>query len=419
MKHFKNTQTGSALVLVIILTAVLFSVVSAYQNIILSEKRQILSTQNNLKAMSIAEAGLEDAFWQFLHNDAKFTGNGWEIPEGSSDANKSGSFTDHAGNDIGYYVVDVKDVNSDHPIITSLGYATGAGTSNSVTIKAGVKQTQAFNYALLAEGTITANAGCGFNSYNSQKNPADRDINGHIKANSSSSQAVVLGGPCQMNGDISTGPGGTATLTQFTGVEHHPERSVYDGDQGSIETILPITVPHELTSITNPDDLTVEEMDSYELNSGNYHYKSITVKDQGTLMIKGDVNIYADKDVELENSGKIELDDDSILKLYVKGDFSMMGSGSLENLTNDASKFMILGAPGGDLDDKRIIIKSGQGAVVVVNAPLHTVELWSTIITGAVICRHAEIYTGGVLYDEDLQNLEGLGGYEMTWWRRM
>jgi Tfp pilus assembly protein PilX len=432
---FKNQSSGSALVVVIILTAVLFSVVTAYLNVMMSEKRQILSSQNNLKAMSIAEAGLEHAFWEFLHNAAQFKpSDGWVVhPTINDTVSKSvNDFTNNLSAAIGSYTVQVQDFSSESPLITSTGSVTSAGAGTSAMIKAGVKKNEVFNHAILAEGQIGFKQDAYVDSYDSTKGTYNAPLTGgstnkndagHVQTNSRKSgtgddSAINLNSTgVKVGGNAMTGPEGKVDFelrVQVAGDIEHESDVIID----------PVTVPIIFDGVGVNPSLDIGGSEVTTLPPGNYAYQGINIEgsEDGSVIklarleINGDVNIYVTGDMIIKKFGQLNLASGASLNIYIDGKFDFKQDGEVNNQSLQPNLLRI-----NLTSAQEVSIKQDAVVYGIVNAPNGSLNLkQGAVLHGAAIVDTALLQQNGAIhYDESLGTAGGTNAYEMTWWRRM
>jgi hypothetical protein len=103
-----------------------------------------------------------------------------------------------------------------------------------------------------------------------------------------------------------------------------------------VNVLPPITVPQWLQSL--PSSGTIQN-DSTITNSARYD--SIDLKNNKTLLIDGDVNLYVTGEIILGNSAEVQIDNDASLILYLGGNFESKNSSAINNLTQEAKKLQI------------------------------------------------------------------------------
>ena len=200
-------EKGFALVTVLTLSFLLFGLAMSYMDILLSERRLVQASFNSLSTQGLAEAGIEQAMWEYNYDSALFTG--WST-SGTTKSKVVTGFANTGGTTLGNYTVSVN--TSTKTISSTSTYTNAYGTGLSATLKATVASNPMFSGAILSNGTIALKKAATVDSYNSstgQYGGANIASNGDVVTNSAdTTAAVTFTTPSTINGDVATGTGG-------------------------------------------------------------------------------------------------------------------------------------------------------------------------------------------------------------------
>lgn len=215
-----------------------------------------------------------------------------------------------------------------------------------------------------------------------------------IGTNSIESGAITVGNSATINGDVIVGPGGDMDVAISNSGTITGDTSV-SAENHELETI---TVPTWLDALPSggaiQDDITV---------TTSAKYSSIDLPNGKTLQIDGDVTLYITGGLTLDNSAKIEVQEDASLILYLGGNLEGKNSSNINNLTQDAKKLQIYG-----LDScESIIFKNSSSLYGVVYAPNADVIMHNSADAyGAIISKSLDLRNSGVLhYDASLRDV--------------
>ncbi len=410
----QKNRRGFALITMVVMTWSLFSISASYLTLSVQERQDMLASENALKAQALAEAGLEDAMWQYRHNNGAFSAaQGWGVS--GSDATKvASSFTDNSGNVIGSYSVTVTNY-SGNALVTSTGTASAAGTGTQARVKARVPGQPIFGNGLLADGQIFMKNDAYTDSYDSSLGAYNAPLgasnnvfqNGSVVTNSTSSEAVLMENDVMINGDATTGPGGVVTEpTQVTGTISHTAN----------QTLDPVTVPGSLSDLSSGGALIVQNNDIVNLYAGSYKYSSMDIKNDSTLNINGAVNIYVTGEVMTQNDAQLVLLSGGSLNLYVDGKINVKNDG-FANQTLEPTAFQIFGTP----TCTEVMFENDAQVHGVINAPSavlkvkNDAQLFGAAIASSMIFEN----DGAIHFDEELQDSGPMDNdHKMKWWRR-
>jgi hypothetical protein len=148
-------------------------------------------------------------------------------------------------------------------------------------------------------------------------------------------------------------------------------------------------------------------------------YDAIDLKNNKTLTVRGDVELYITGDIDLGNSSVIEVDDsfpDSSLTIYLSGNLEGKNSSNVNNNTETPSKCRIYG-----LDTCTTMnFKNSSDFHALVYAPQADIVFHNSVsIYGSLIGKSLDLKSSSNLYyDASLRDLQSeLSSMEIRRWK--
>lgn len=411
-----GNNKGIALLTTMVMTFLIVSLCGTYFSVMLTEKRVHLADTNSFQVEGIAEAAVEEVFWEYNYSDGDFQlGEGWS--GGLSKTKTVASFTDGGGSTIGGYTVTVDDWNTSNPTVTSVGTLLGVGAGTQATVLAGLRPHPLFANAMCADDQITLSGGGFTDSYDSSLGAYNADLGGgvfnvfqnaDVSTNLAAVDAISLDGGATIQGDAATGPGGTVSdPSSVTGM------ITDDMDEALEFQEIPGALLAAPVGPGGPN-LNSDQI----INTGIYQYMSINLTGLDLVEIDGSVALYITGPNAITTLGSAELRvrAGSTLVVFVEGNINAGGNGiSNFNGTQFPQTFQIYGTP----NCTSVSISGTADLVGTVHAPAANVTLGGTSgYYGALVADQiTAMGGGGVHYDEQLIN-GPTDGYELSWWRR-
>jgi len=278
-------KKGIALIIAYMVTTVLTILTIAFLSSHISENIIIKKYGYSARAFWLAEAGLERGIWEL-----KYGGMNWQGWSGSGNTKTLQTSLASSGD------YDVTVTFPQYPSLRSadivaIGYFPNRGARDMLTRRITIEAIQGalFSFAAFGQRDLELRGNSWADSYDSTIGRYDsvtnKEKNGDIGTNGTGIGAITLFGNATIEGDVSTGSGGTieksGTVT-ITGWETH------DND---IE-LPPVTVSGDLTGLRSGGRLTVRGNQRLVLNPGDYKFSSISITDYGRLTITGEARIY-------------------------------------------------------------------------------------------------------------------------------
>lgn len=379
-------------------------------DVLLSEQKLVLSSGNREKANALCEAGLEEVLWEYNYGGADFTGGGWS---GVGIRLKTvSSFSDTFGNALGSYTASVEAWNTAAPIVTVTATPLSfAGLAVPSTLKAKLKPRPLYSGAVKADGAVIISGSAWTDSYNSTAGPyggANIAQNGHVFTNSGSVNAITLGSGSSIQGNATTGTGGTVSNpSSVTG-----SISTFSGE--SLDTN---TVPAVLTALPNMGSLSSTQT----VPTGSYKYTELSIGGGNIITIDGDVTLYltgSSTSMDSGGSGELRLNPGASLTIYADGNITLSSNSVLNaSGTTDPSALTIYGTS----TCSSVTLSGNSALAALVNTPQANISIsGSGGIYGAVI---SDTFTsggnGGIHFDENLLTNGPTNGYKLDWYHKV
>ncbi len=327
----KHGSIVFSLLLVLVLTALGAAILLRGAN----ENRAANRTANSTQAFWLAEAGAQKTVWEINNNNcADF------VQEGTSTActsctscgagNKTMAVSLSGAGD--YDVV----VDNGNTVVTSTGSCPSRASTSKVqrVVRENMGKQSPFQYASFANGQITLANNTFVDSYDSSKGAynvaTNSNTNGDIGSNGTAAGIISIGNNISVGGDVGTGAGGTVTLgsnSAIVGTTTHTENV----------SLPAVTVPSALTGLASGGVDSISG--SSNISAGDYKYSSMSLSNNATLNVTGNVRIYltAASAFTAGNNVTIKVASDASLQIFVDGVLSISNNVTL-NSTGDVPK---------------------------------------------------------------------------------
>lgn len=170
LRQVSGNEKGFAMITIILLGSVLFAGTLPYIDLTMAQMRIVRASQHQLEAQAAAEAGIEEAAWECIYNNATFSGgSGWTTA--GADKTKTTSLTNAVGSSIGSYTVTVAGWSGANPIFTVTGSSSLPGGSIPISMKAALKMDPLYVNAMTVRDTIHLWDNIVIDSYDSTAGP--------------------------------------------------------------------------------------------------------------------------------------------------------------------------------------------------------------------------------------------------------
>lgn len=443
-----KTQQGSTLAITLILCGILTFVLGYYFSMIESQHRMVARSQSWNEAMTVAEAGVEEAL-QLLNSGVQTPPAPAAIFPWKSAT--TGVYTNDAtrpGSKFGtsYYQVSINNwvAGATNPVIVSRGNVLGPiGSPNLArTVRVGLKTRVTFPVKgpMIVEQSYNANGyNVGTDSFDSTQgpyNPATPGTNGDIISLTTNANAVQIGNG-KIQGTVHTPPGGVQGVTATVGANGSVGDASWVAGSTGFETghfkpdfNLPDFPDATLPNVTwlPPMSGTAANGLKYDalLPGGNFTISDLT----GSIYVSGtNTVLYVTGKIDVSGNAKngygpigIDIAPGASLTLYMGGATTTISGNGIMNETKQASAFQYYGLP-----SNTSIALTGNGAFFgTIYAPEADFTLKGSgkqntdDFTGASITKTTTM-TGNFNfhYDEALGQLTTLGGYDPVSWAEL
>jgi len=399
-----QSQRGSVLV-----TALVFGVIGGFMlggYLMLIQTRSV-QTHRSLawnSALTVVEAGIEEAFTHLQVDANSPTNNNWTAGQvnGQTVYWKRRDLPDGS-----YFYVTNSGVSSGQPVIQSRGFVRAPLRSNEyisrlvrVTL---TRPSSSFNKAIVVNTSISFGGSATIvDSFNSNIAPYTNTVhgtNGGLATNSKQSGALDVQS-ADVYGTVTTGPGGVVATgssgtvgdvawnaTQ-TGIE--PGWVADDMNISFLNNSLPPGVTWFPTTIKGPT----------ALNTGYYTLTKTSMSGSDTLTITGKVVLYLTDDFNMTGNAFIRVSSGSSLTIYGGASTVKFAGQGIINDTGVAANVTYLGLP----TNTKVDYSGGSAFIGTINAPQAAVSTsGNSGFYGAVIANSFNA-TGGsnFHYDEAL-----------------
>lgn len=406
-------RRGIALITVVTTLFLLLAVMGSFLYLLTRAYRINLRYPENIKALALAEAGVDYAIWEIDYGGEDFTpGEGWS---GANPKTKTIiGFSDADDNVYGNINIEVYDPGTDEVVVLSEGtVASNTGPLVRRRVRVLLEKHQIFNYAILAANSIdiggTSNK---VDSYDSSAGPyggTNVGDNGDIVTNGTEDPAISLRGGATVDGDVTTGPGGVIQT------EGGGSYSGYPDDDA--EVFMPsVVVPSSLTNLASDGPLSLAGHQSLVINSGEYKYDSLVMGAHAVLTLDGNVSLYLTDNPALTTSGQSQIVvRNGQTNVYFNGDLTIGGEG-ISNESQTPSDLFFYGT-----DNVANVSLAGGGATYgcfyAPNANYFYIS-GNCNVYGSVVGKNVSLTgTASIHYDEQLMINSPTIGYDPFLWQ--
>ena len=216
----RQSEQGFALLMTLGVVVILGITIGSYLLLVSQEEKTVVRSERWNTALTMAEAGVEEALAQMNASPKNFSANGWVVSSGTNYAPNSS--VPNRTLTVGSYTVKIAAATI--PTIYSTGYASVPGTSQQVSrsVKVTAQTEPLFSVGLGSVNSINMNGnGVSSDSWNSHStNQSNNGLyNGYVGTNGSvaSEQGLVNIGNHTIDGNLYLGPnasyGGSGTVS--------------------------------------------------------------------------------------------------------------------------------------------------------------------------------------------------------------
>ena len=371
-------------------------------------RKYIASTQ----AFWLAEAGLQRGCYEL--------NNGGDTCVGWTDDNGDKTKTESLGS-TGDYTVEIYNPLSDNPTITAVGYAPDISSSSRmekiIDAVLGIVGVPPFKYAAFGKTYLSMQGSPVTDSYDScigAYGGGNLGSNGAIGTNGNYDGAITLGGHAIVNGDASTGSGGSVVIGPSATLNGSTD------DQAN-ENLPSVKVPQDLKTLSSSGGYT--SIGNPVISGGDYKYSSFSVSNNEILTIDGDVRLYLTETstnaLTVSGNAQIVISSGASLTIYTDGPCYFAGNGVV-NESYLPEKFKVLSTYSGPGTGLTIIGDNDTyGGFYAPDAEVELSgngDLYGSLIGDVVLIKG----DGNIHYDECLgqtTQIPGVGDYVVQSWQ--
>ena len=371
---------GSAIIAAFILIVIGSLIVGGYLSYISRESMMTKKLNDSIKALYIAEAGLEKGISILtLEMDPDrdgdmdwFDGNIYGNPAAGINTETfvpidydpggegySASFGE------GQFLVMIMKVSDSKVTLKS----TGSVREETRIIREDVFRPSIFDWAVFGNDSVHLSSNALIDSHNSTQGPYDPNnpgSNGDTGTNAIGPGVISLDSNSKIDGDAVVGPEGNpdTDITLKSNSEITGKKAAADSETGLPQITAPTDIPSEFRghiALDGNDSLTI----GGDSNSGQYEY--IELNSNSVLTINGDIKIqvngnftmnsntrieitdnvevilYITDALSLNSNSRINLGDGTEVTIYVDGSFSMDSNTTINNPSNDSTAMTLYG----------------------------------------------------------------------------
>jgi hypothetical protein len=235
----------------------------------------------------------------------------------------------------GDYEVVIDFLNSN---VVATGFYPDRTVSNLFKRKVMLDTDSLFRNAVFAKGRVRIDNNLRVDSYDSRNGlygGGNQFSFGGVASNGTIANVVDLGNNVVVNGNVSTGPGGTVAIApgaQITGTITHTNTL----------TVPNVVVPSSLTSLASSGNWNISGVQT--LNAGSYKYTAVNMNNNSTLNISGSVTVYLTSTSAAFSTGNnvtFNVPSGSSLRVYTDGTFRFGNNATINNVSQVAKNFRI------------------------------------------------------------------------------
>jgi hypothetical protein len=422
-----RAKRGSVLIIMLVTMAIIGISLGSYLHLVSNQNLSIMRSMAWNSAISVAEAGVEEAMAHLNANTTNRVQDGW-----SSNGTNVVKERVLAGNR--YRVFINRDI--DPPQVLAEAYALHPRTGQFLpprSIRVTTTNESLFVKGLVAKGQIDLSGNrIKTDSYDSSDpqfstggryDPRKTKDGGDIATNSSLVDSLNVWN-AEIMGKASTGPGGTVRIGQNGSVG---SKSWHSAGRKGIEPgwakdDMNVHFPDVKAPFTGGGFSPLPGVHSgtsyrYVLGSGNYQLNELKLQGTETMLVSGLAVLYVTSDIDISGSAKIEILAGSMLHLYMGGPSTRIaGNGVVNN--GSASAFAYWGLP----RNTHVAIAGNASLTGTIYAPQASLTIGGGgadiyDVMGAAIASSVKLNGhSNFHYDESLRIFGPKRGYTITSW---
>jgi len=353
------------------------------------------------RAFSLSEAGIDRAIWEINYGDiSTWQGDSSERTLTIPDIQTSN------GNILGDIEINVTNPNGEYPVIESIGRVPLTGSQELVAKSTMVVLEEVpsslFDYAVFGgEGCVDLSSNSIIDSYDSSLGDyggVNMGFRGNLGTNASGYGCIDLASNAELYGNAVSGPGSNPDTDIIT----RGNAKIYGERQSlSSEKIMSSVVVPEGLALRGDYLLDGENSDTISVSG---EYSSFRITSNATVTITADVTLYVTGEFSMQSNSQLDIADGVSATIYLAGSFVQESNTSINNLSTDPSKLIVLGTDSFNGEMEWNSNSDFYGAVYV---PKATVRFLSnTDFYGSIIGKSFELQSNSKIHFD--VSLEGL-----------
>ena len=423
MKIRLCTQGGHVLMATMLMAGILGIALAGYLKLASVQNDAIARSQLWNVAISVAEAGIEEALTQMNYTN-NLNSSGWA--SGTSSYSKTRSLS---GNQ---YVTTIYAVDPNHPYIISTGMVRQLPGNNFISrvVKVTAERSGMFPKGIVAKGQINLQGNnLSTDSFDSRKGPYSAQTpgdQGDVATNSGLTNTLNVGN-ANIHGHASTGPGGSISIGPNGAVGSHSWQQTHSGFQaGWTNDDMNVNFPDvdfPYASGWTPSGGKIgKQTYAFILGSVNYYANgNVSLSGQDVLLVTNNASLVVNGSFSMAGNSQILILTNASLKLYVNGSASVGGNGVINNNVSPTNFFFY------GLTNNTSLSLSGNAAFSgVIYAPDAAFSMngggnsSTADFIGASVTRTVNMNGHfNFHYDESLGSATQSGGYQITSWSEL
>lgn len=397
----RNKECGAILTVSLLVTVAMLILALPFLSRLSAQYRVAEKSYKSLTALSLAEAGVERAIWEFNHGDADLSNWDGDI---SLRTMFLSSFQASGGDVVGDIQIYVSDPEGVNPVVEAMGSVSYTGNSTidkTVRVVLEKELEPVFSHSFFAHTGIQMKGNAIMDSYDSESGPYDPEnpsSNGTIATNSTANDSIKLENNTNINGDVICGPEGNPDE-----VIDLRNSAVINGDTDTLR------VEKQFPPIPPPEGLIYKDNYNSDHNplliteSAEYHDFQIKGGDIVTVMggtAEEPITIYVNHDMKMDSNASFVVEEGSVVEVILGHRLDMNSNSYINNLTQDAKGLVILGTDSCD----QIKFRSNQDSWTSIYTPLAEVTFESNgDFYGSLVADYIKLDSNvGLHYDESL-----------------
>lgn len=269
-----------------------------------------------------------------------------------------------------------------------------------------IPKTYKFDYGLFAGSQkVVLNDRAYIDSYDSRVGPWSSEgaiRKGIVGTNRIGKKSIHVRKRSKVYGDAEVGPGGNPS--KDIEVEKNALLTGSKGTLTAAKDMTPLAMP---SGGGTPFNLTLDNTDTYTFTDGAYRLNRMQIEDDGILTISGNVTLYVEDRIRIQNRGIIDILPGGSLTIYAADELVVRNNAKI-NETEDPEKLIIFGIA----TFTNIQVTNNalmRGAIYAPNASAQiqvNAQIFGSVIADRVVIKDDAKFH----YDEALGRSGGVGG---------